>query len=293
MRSSSSSSDELVRARLAYVSLGQPPLGGPRRAAEEPETVSPPGAGEAVAAEAISGEAAIGGAAIPGAPPAAGGWLSRLELSRRHLIAAAVLVACGVVLALVAIGRTQAIEVELAEPVPSSSPMDPSSIQPSSIQVGQPAATESEPSPAPRIRVHVLGGVTAPGVVTLDDGAIVADAIAAAGGLTEDARPGQLNLAERVADGMQVLVGVEGQDSEVSGASPGGTGSGDRGSGMVNLNTASQAQLEELPGVGPVTAAAIIAWRERSGGFGSVAELQEVDGIGPKTFAKLAPLVTT
>lgn len=269
---SSPVSDELVRARLAYVSLGQAPLSGPRRALP---------AEEAERNDGESSEAAAPEDAVPAPSPTGSTWLSRLELTRKHLIAAGVLLVCGVVLALSAMVRTQATEVELSE-----------TVQP--LQLTQPAAVEPapSPSPAPRIRVHVLGGVNTPGVVSLEGGAIVADAIEAAGGLTDDAQPGQLNLAERVVDGMQILVGLGERESEVSGSSSTGTGAGSSGGG-VNLNTASQAQLEELPGIGPVTAAAIIAWRERSGGFGSVAQLREVDGIGPKTFAKLEPLVTT
>ena len=279
MRSSSTSSDELVRARLAYVSSGHPPLGGPRRAADGPEPGAPPVTRPEHIPSPSGDDATMGApAATSLAPPPAVSWRDRVQVSRRHVIAAAVLVICGVVLALVAILRTQATEVELIEPVASPQPT-----------VIEPAPVPS-PSPAPRIRVHVLGAVHTPGVVTLDDGAIVVDALEAAGGLTEDARPGQLNLAERVVDGMQVLVGIEGQDSEVHGAPATETSSG---GGKVNLNTATASQLEALPGVGPVTASAIISWRERSGGFGSVAQLQEVDGIGPKTFAKLEPLVTT
>ena len=70
-------------------------------------------------------------------------------------------------------------------------------------------------------------------------------------------------------------------------------GGGSSTDGVVNLNTATQAELEELPGVGPVMAAAILAWREENGKFGSVEELQEISGIGPKTYEKLAPLVRT
>ena len=71
------------------------------------------------------------------------------------------------------------------------------------------------------------------------------------------------------------------------------SGGGPSTDGVVNLNTATQAELEELPGVGPGMAAAILAWREENGKFGSVEELQEISGIGPKTYEKLAPLVRT
>lgn len=260
MRPSPATTEELVRARLAYVSAARPSPADPRRA---------------VAAESAEDDAEI---LVVAEPPAAtqAAWWSRFEVTRKHVIAAVVLLMCGVLLALFAILRTQATEVELSQPEIISTPAV--------------SAATKEDSPV-EIRVHVLGGVNDPGVVTLRDGAIVADAIDAAGGFSEDAEPGQLNLAAAVAEGMQVLVGVEGQDSAVSTGSEEGGSSGE-GAG-VNLNTATQAQLEELPGVGPVTAAAIIAWRERNGGFSSVAQLREVDGIGPKTFATLEPLVST
>lgn len=145
--------------------------------------------------------------------------------------------------------------------------------------------------------VHVLGAVRQPGLVRLGVGARVADAIAAAGGLGPDADPGELNLAAPLVDGAQVLIGtVKEPRGEVRGASPGGSASGTvapgGGAGPVNLNTATVDQLDGLPGVGPVTAQAILAYRTKHGRFTRVEELQEVDGIGPKTYAQLASHVT-
>jgi competence protein ComEA len=97
-----------------------------------------------------------------------------------------------------------------------------------------------------------------------------------------------LNLARPVVDGEQILVGVA--------PAPGVAGtlgsSAPTGETLVNLNSADQPTLETLPGVGPVTAEAILAWRTEHGGFTSVDELLEVDGIGEATLADLAPLVT-
>jgi competence protein ComEA len=149
--------------------------------------------------------------------------------------------------------------------------------------------------------VHVLGAVKKPGLVTLTAGSRVQDAIDAAGGLTRKADPGELNLAQQVSDGQQIMVGTKAKPSgELRSGSSGGSGSssdsgstgGSAGSSgqPVNLNTASQAQLEELPGVGPVMAGKIIAWRTEHGRFSRVEELQEIVGVGPKTYAKLAPL---
>jgi len=161
----------------------------------------------------------------------------------------------------------------------------------------QETPTWSTPAPTPTMAVmwmiHVLGAVADPGVVSVPPGARVIDAIQAAGGLVPDADPGDLNLAAVLVDGSQILVGTQGQpQGEVrqglGGEPPGQQGGAATGS-TVNLNQATQAQLETLPGVGPVTAAAILAWREKNGSFTSVAQLQEVSGIGPKTYAQIEP----
>jgi len=149
------------------------------------------------------------------------------------------------------------------------------------------------------VTVDVAGKVRRPGIVVLDAGARVVDALEGAGG----ARPGVdlvgLNLARLLVDGEQIVVGapagaavapVTGPATGSSGATvPGTTGAP---GALVDLNLASQPELEELPEVGPVTAAAIIAWREENGGFSAVTELLEVDGIGDKTLEQLTPLVT-
>jgi competence protein ComEA len=146
--------------------------------------------------------------------------------------------------------------------------------------------------------VHVLGAVSAPGLVSLSPGARVADAIAAAGGLLAEANSAELNLAAELADGAQVIIGTAAEPrGEVrtgtgGGAAGGGSGtSGNTVDPVIDLNSATQAELETLPNVGPATASAILAWRSSHGRFTTVAELQEVDGIGPKTYAQLAPRV--
>ena len=171
-------------------------------------------------------------------------------------------------------------------------------LQARSVPVEKPVVTaptvvaSPEPSPTARILVHVLGAVRRPGVVELVEGARVRDAIAAAGGLTADADPGELNLAAVVSDGTQLVIGDSTEPrgelrNEAGGGSGGGSGDGQK----ISLNSATQAELETLPGVGPVTAARIVAWREQHGNFSRIEELQEIDGIGPKTYAQLADLV--
>ncbi|MDR1387756.1 MAG: helix-hairpin-helix domain-containing protein [Propionibacteriaceae bacterium] len=159
------------------------------------------------------------------------------------------------------------------------------------------------PSPSPSaaaspavMSVHVLGAVASPGLVRLPVGGRVWDALMAAGGLTDQADPAELNLAAVLSDGCQIIVGTRAEPrGEVRAGLDGGPAAGGStavpAGGTIDLNSATAQQLETLPGVGPVTAAAILAWRSQHGRFTTVAELQEVDGIGPKTYAQLVPYV--
>lgn len=191
---------------------------------------------------------------------------------RRHLTALAVVLALGVALAAWNLVRARPVEVTPA------------------TVVGAVSSASSSPS-ARSVVVHVAGAVLRPGVVTLPGGARVQDALEAAGGLTPDADAGDLNLAAVLSDGAQIVIGTRGAPAgEVR--SGGGTSSGAPGTQtQLDLNTATQAQLEALPGVGPVTAGKIVAWRTQHGRFNRVEELGEVDGIGPKTLAQLTPHV--
>jgi len=152
----------------------------------------------------------------------------------------------------------------------------------------QAAASSSRPlvaavrSGAGTVMVDVAGAVAHPGIVTLPSGARVFQAIKAAGGAQRGVDMTSVNLARVVTDGEQIVVG------RGSGASAAG---GDHASSVVSLNHATESELDALPGVGPVTAKSIVAWRSHHGAFTRVEELEEIDGIGPKTFAKLKPLV--
>ncbi|GAA1692518.1 hypothetical protein GCM10009808_07070 [Microbacterium sediminicola] len=134
----------------------------------------------------------------------------------------------------------------------------------------------------PSLYVHVSGAVTAPGLYLLPPGARVVDAVAAAGGFSEDADRAAVNLARSVSDGEQLVVLREG---EVAGPQ---TGTGD---GLVNLNTADIAALDTLPGIGPAIAQRIIDWREDNGRFTSVEDLLAVSGIGAKLLAGIRDMV--
>src|SRR5699024_12740663 len=113
------------------------------------------------------------------------------------------------------------------------------------------------------------------------------DAVEAAGGLSGPVEATSINMARELADGEQLLVGLQPPPG-----APGESGPAGHGSGPVNLNHATEAELLELPGVGPVTAAAIVAWREKNGNFTSVDDLLEVRGIGEARLAELRDAVT-
>jgi len=143
-------------------------------------------------------------------------------------------------------------------------------------------------SPAGTVTVDVAGKVRRPGIVVLDTGARVVDALKAAGGARPGVDLGSINLARVLVDGEQLLVGVP----PVAGVAGAALPTSAPGGALVNLNTATQVELESLPDVGPVTAEAILAWRTEHGGFTAVDELLEVDGIGDATLATIAPHVT-
>lgn len=148
------------------------------------------------------------------------------------------------------------------------------------------AASSTSSSTPATVLVHAAGAVAHPGVYELVAGARVADLIDAAGGPTPDADVDQLNLAAPVADGERVYVPRAGE------IVPGDPGNGDSPKGPLDLNTATLDQLDELPGIGPATAKAIIDERDRRGGFTSVEELLDVRGIGPAKLEQLRDLVT-
>lgn len=148
--------------------------------------------------------------------------------------------------------------------------------------------------PSEKIWVHVAGHVLSPGVYAIRVGERIVDAIRAAGGAQPIADLNAINLASTVKDGDQVYVPAVG---EVQLASPVGR-VGSKASGVervfpVNINTAGAAALEELPGIGPSTAAAIIGHRDKIGSFTTTSDLLDVPGIGSAKFEAIKDLVTT
>lgn len=152
-----------------------------------------------------------------------------------------------------------------------------------------PGTGELRAEPTPRLVVHVVGAVRRPGLYRLADGARIADALRRAGGATRRADLSLVNLAAPVSDGTQVVVPRRAPPTPASA----GEGGGDLGAatGPVHLNTATVEQLDELPGVGPVTAQKIIEYREQHGAFSSVDDLDAIPGIGPARLEQLRELV--
>jgi competence protein ComEA len=246
-----------------------------------------------------------------------GGWLARVRADpgRAGAIALAAIAAIALLVTVFTLMREQPAPVMSAKLPP----------------VDTAATASRGPSPGPSTRpnqpvvVSVVGLVHTPGLVTLAPGARIADALKAAGGGTDGADTSGLNMARQVEDGEQIVVGmapIKGQPAVLgSSVSPGSVSPGSVSPGsvspgsvspgsaapgtssssprpgrgaptaLINLNTATVEQLDTLPGVGPVRAAAIVAWRSANGKFTSVDQLGEVDGIGPGRLEKLRPLV--
>jgi competence protein ComEA len=165
-----------------------------------------------------------------------------------------------------------------------------------------PAVTTAElpaPKPLPQLVVHVAGAVAHPGVYKLDEGARVADALAAAGGPLPEAAPDALNLADKLADGQKVYVFTK---QELASPTPPPAAAGAiqtastavpaKPAGKVNINTATAAQLDQVPGVSLTLANDIVAYRNQHGPFKRLEDLDNVKGIGPATIEKLRPHIT-
>lgn len=175
------------------------------------------------------------------------------------------------------------------------------------VQADQPPTHQPPPEPhnesdnsaansTHAVVVHVAGQVLEPGVVTLAQGTRVSDAVDAAGGLTEQADSAAINLARVIQDGEQIYVPAVGE------APPAGAGLGagpepqsqitaPQGGTQLNINLATPAELETLPGIGPALAGRIVAWREANGGFSTTTDLMSVSGIGPAVMGNVQDLI--
>jgi competence protein ComEA len=166
----------------------------------------------------------------------------------------------------------------------------PRPVEVSTTPSGATASVPASASPSPEVivLVDVAGWVRHPGVYEFTEGARVIDAIDAAGGARTGALLEALNLAAPLADGTQILVPREGQEGVVPPPVSGGAVAG----GLINVNTATATELEELPGVGEVIGQAIIDYRTENGPFTSVDQLLDVSGIGDATLENIRDLVT-
>lgn len=143
------------------------------------------------------------------------------------------------------------------------------------------------------VYVYVCGEVMIPGVYELAEGARIYEAVALAGGLTEDADPSVINQAQAVTDGMMIRIPAAGSDdAQAQETLMTGQVTASDGTTLVNINTADSAALMTLPGIGESKAAAIIAWRQENGGFKDTQDIKNVSGIGDSTYERLAPLIT-
>ncbi|CAJ1496088.1 ComEA family DNA-binding protein [[Mycobacterium] kokjensenii] len=231
------------------------------------------------------------------------GWLAkvRADPGRAGAIALAVIAAVALLITVFTVLHDRPAPVLSAKlpPVEMASTASSRAEDPASGPV--PPASDT-------VVVSVVGLVHKPGLATLSPGSRIADALTAAGGALDGADTIGLNLARPLVDGEQIVVGLAppdgppvlgssvgptapGPDAPHTGATPAAERPEPKPGQPIDLNTATVEQLDALPGVGPVTAAAIVAWRDTHGRFTRVEQLGDVDGIGPARLEKLRALV--
>jgi competence protein ComEA len=276
---------------------GEPPVPAVAPPRPAPSPADPPGGARAPAGRHAARRAA---------PSRAGGWVEdrlpstlqgRIRVGPSQLTVVAVLVAAALGFlawwSVRAADPGELVTTGAATPVTSeveplvSAPPGPS---PPGLVASGPVASGS--SAGPDVVVDVAGKVRRPGIVRLPAGSRVVDALEAAGGARRGVDLTGLNLARLLVDGEQVLVGVRSVAGVAPSAAAVAPGAAEGVAPMVNINTAGAEELDTLPGVGPVTAAAILQWRADHGAFSAVDELLEVSGIGDATLAEMAPFVT-
>lgn len=289
--------DEVSDHRPAGPDADQPGSAGPDADEPAPETspTGPPHRPGRHARRPVAGPVRLAGWAHDRLPPTLQG---RVRLTSGHLTVVALLVAAGLALTswwvLRAEGTTTVVPAstwtdDAADAADGSAgPEEP-------VALVTPAGEASEPAPADPavVVVDVAGRVRRPGIATLPVGSRVVDALEAAGGVRRGVDLTTLNLARVLADGEQIVVGVPppGGVAAPAASVPGASSAAGEGL-LVDINAAGQTELEQLPGVGPVTAQAILQWRADHGAFTAVDELLEVSGIGEATLAEIAPHVT-
>ena len=150
-----------------------------------------------------------------------------------------------------------------------------------------------EPEEKGKIKVHIAGSVVSEGIVELEEGERVADAIDQAGGTTADANMDQVNLAYKVQDGQKIYIpNINEEEYEITEDMEGIQNIYETNSDIININTATQTELELLPGIGPSTASKIIKYREENGEFKTIDDIKNVSGIGDAKFESIKDQIT-
>jgi competence protein ComEA len=203
---------------------------------------------------------------------------------RKALLAAAIIAATGILVLAVSYARRPPASAPptIEEPLPADD-IDTADAEPS-------AAPAAASTPAETVIVYISGAVRAPDVYRLPAEARVKDLVLAAGGFAQDADPERVNLAERLQDEKHIHIPRQGE--EQAGDDGGTQAAAAEDGALIDINTASDADLDGLPGIGQALAQRIVEYRAANGPFKSVDDLRNVKGIGPALFAKIAPLVT-
>jgi competence protein ComEA len=179
---------------------------------------------------------------------------------------------------------------------PNSSLSNIENVLPAEITGGREGENLQQPDqgqkpPLENMIVDVKGQVMKPGVYQANQGERIIDVIGRAGGLTELADASQVNFAEHVQDAMVIYIPAKGEEGPLAGGVGSTHGGSSNSSGKINLNKADENELQNLPGIGPAKAAAIIEYRETTGSFKVIEDLKNISGIGDKTFEKLKELI--
>lgn len=213
-------------------------------------------------------------------------WLSYRTVAVAFLAAVATALVLGAVVLLVRRDDNAPIQILLPTPEGRAAAPGPGS-----------GAASAEGGMTPAVSVYVSGAVRNPGVYALGEDARLADALAAAGGATGDAQLESVNLARRVKDEEHYHIPRAGETPLAAPSTAGGqalppASSAAEETGLIDLNSASEALLDTLPGIGRTLASAIVDYRERNGPFSSVEDITNVPRIGPATYEKIRDLVT-
>ena len=161
------------------------------------------------------------------------------------------------------------------------------------LEITETEEIAEEPEEKEKIKVHIAGSVVSEGIVELEEGARVADAIDQAGGTTADANMDQVNLAYKVQDGQKIYIpNINEEEYEITEDMEGIQNIYETNPDIININTATQTELELLPGIGPSTASKIIKYREENGEFKVIDDIKNVSGIGDAKFESIKNQIT-